>query len=143
MSPGDAEEATVPDVTTKPINEMEATFGGAMRRVRAELGLTGFGVQVIDLPPDFERYPFHDHRDDGQEELFIALRGDGVVELESGERYPLTSDQPVRVGPAERRRVLSGSEGIRMLVVGGTPGSAYEIPEFSRLGSPDPLARAS
>jgi hypothetical protein len=131
----------VPDVTTKRIDEMEATFGGAMRRVRAELGLSGFGVQVIDLPPDFERYPFHDHRDDGQEELFVALRGDGVVELESGERYPLAHDQPVRVGPAERRRVLSGPKGIRMLVVGGTPGSAYEVPDFSRLGAPDPLAR--
>jgi hypothetical protein len=130
----------VPDVTTKPIDEMETTFGGAMRRVRAELGLTGFGVQVVDLPPDFERYPYHDHRDDGQEELYIALRGDRVVELETGERYPLSPDEPVRVGPAESRRVLSGPHGIRMLIVGGTPGSAYEIPEFSRLGSPDPLA---
>jgi mannose-6-phosphate isomerase-like protein (cupin superfamily) len=132
----------VPDVTTKPIDEMETTFGGAMRRMRAELGLTGFGVQVIDLPPDFERYPFHDHDDDGQEELFIALRGDGAVELDSGERYLLSRDQPVRVGPGERRRVLSGPRGIRLLVVGGTPGSAYEAPDFSRLGAPDPLARA-
>jgi mannose-6-phosphate isomerase-like protein (cupin superfamily) len=131
----------MPDVTAKPIDEMETTFAGAMKRVRAELGLTGFGVQVIDLPPNFERYPFHDHTDDGQEELFVALRGDGVVELESGERFPVSAHEPVRVGPNERRRVLSGGEGIRLLVVGGTPGAAYAIPEFSRLGAPDPLAR--
>jgi mannose-6-phosphate isomerase-like protein (cupin superfamily) len=132
----------MPDVTAKPIDEMETTFGGAMRRVRAELGVTGFGVQVIDLPPNFERYPFHDHEDDGQEELFLALRGDGVVELDSGERFAVSADEPVRVGPGERRRVVSGAEGIRLLVVGGTPGSAYAIPEFTRLGAPDPLARS-
>ena len=131
----------MPDVTTKPIDEMESTFAGSMRRVRAELGVRSFGVQTIDLPPDFDRYPFHDHADDGQEELFMALRGEGVVELESGERFRLAADVPVRGGPQERRRVLSGPEGIRILVVGGTPGAAYEAPEFSALGAPDPLRR--
>src|SRR3712207_717485 len=112
----------MPDVTTKPIDEMEATLAGAMRRVRDELGIQSFGVQTVDLPPDFDRYPFHDHTQDGQEELFVALRGDGVVELGSGERFALTPDVPVRVGPGEQRRVLSGPDGIRMLIVGGTPG---------------------
>src|SRR3712207_1325315 len=120
---------------------MESTFRGSMRRVRAELGVRSFGVQTVDLPPGFDRYPFHDHTHDGQEELFMALRGDGFVELESGERFPLSPDVPVRVGPAERRRVLAGPEGIRILIVGGTPGAAYEEPEFSRLGAGDPLQR--
>ena len=132
----------MPDVTTKPIDEMETTFMGAMRRVRAELGVTSFGVQTVDLPPDFDRYPLHDHADDGQEELFVALRGDGVLELGTGERFPLTPDRPVRVGPGEQRRVLSGAAGIRMLIVGGTPGRPYAAPEFSESGAPDPMARA-
>ncbi|HEV2811658.1 MAG TPA: cupin domain-containing protein [Solirubrobacteraceae bacterium] len=130
----------MPDVTTKPFNEMESTFLGAMRRVRAELGLSSFGVQTVDLPPDFDRYPWHDHAEEGQEELFVALRGGGWLEIESGERYELKPDLPVRVGPAERRRVVSGPEGIRMLIVGGTPDRAYSPKEFSQLGAPDPMA---
>ena len=132
----------MPDVTTKPIDEMETLFLGAMRRVRAELGLSSFGVQTVDLPPDFDRYPWHDHAEEGQEELFVALRGSGWLEVESGERYELNPDLPVRVGPAERRRVVSGPEGIRMLIVGGVPGRAYTPKAQTELGAPDPLARA-
>lgn len=45
-----------------------------MRKVRAELGLTSFGVQTVDLPPDSTHHPWHDHAQDGQEEMYIALQ---------------------------------------------------------------------
>ena len=75
----------MPDASSKRIDEMEATFRGSMRKVRAELGLTSFGVQTVDLPPNFDRYPWHDHVADDQEEMYIALEGNGTLELESGE----------------------------------------------------------
>jgi hypothetical protein len=31
---------------------MERAFGGAFIRVRAELGISAFGVQVVELPPN-------------------------------------------------------------------------------------------
>jgi uncharacterized cupin superfamily protein len=43
----------------------------------AELGVESFGMQVLDLPPDFREYPEHDHADDGQEEVYVVLRGSG------------------------------------------------------------------
>jgi hypothetical protein len=119
---------------------MEATFRGSMRKVRAELGVTSFGVQTIDLAPDSSRHPWHDHAADGQEEMYIALEGGGVLELESGERLALERDRAIRVGPAERRRVLAGPDGIRMLIVGGIPGRAYEPWHRTELGAPDPMA---
>jgi uncharacterized cupin superfamily protein len=57
------------DVTVKRLDEFEAVFGGGLRRVRAGLGLTSFGVQVIELPPNFTHYPQHDHTHDEQEEM--------------------------------------------------------------------------
>jgi hypothetical protein len=46
----------------KRLGEMERAFGGALARVRAELGITAFGVQVVDLPPNSgELAPEHDH----------------------------------------------------------------------------------
>ncbi len=45
----------------KKIDEMEAIYGGAFKRARAELGVESFGMQIIDMPPNFENYPEHDH----------------------------------------------------------------------------------
>lgn len=60
----------------KRLSEIERAFGGAMARVRGALGITAFGVQVVDLPPNSGQLaPEHDHRHDGQEELYPELGG--------------------------------------------------------------------
>ena len=118
---------------------MEATYLGGMKKARAELGVESFGMQVIDLPPNFDRYPAHDHSESGQEEVFVVLRGGGKMEI-GAERVALDADHIVRIGPEETRKVVSGPEGIRLLALGGTPGQAYEAPEVTQLGAPDPMA---
>jgi mannose-6-phosphate isomerase-like protein (cupin superfamily) len=124
----------------KRIDEMEAAFGGGFKRARAELGVESFGMQVIDMPPNFDGYPEHDDSEDGQEEVYLALRGGGELEIE-GERFPLDPDHVARVGPGVKRKVWPGDEGIRLLALGGMPGQAYEPPEVTKLGGPDPSAR--
>ena len=57
------------DVTVKGLDEFDAIFGGGMRRVRAGLGVSSFGIQVIELPPNFHMYPDHDHSHDQQPAL--------------------------------------------------------------------------
>jgi hypothetical protein len=123
----------------KKIDEMEAVYGGAFKRVRAELGVESFGIQIIDMPPSFDGYPEHDHSADGQEEVYLALRGGGEIEIE-GERSPLDQDHIARVGPGVKRKVWPGPDGIRLLIVGGVPGGEYVAPEISKLGEPDPMA---
>jgi len=130
----------VGDYAMKQIDEMEATYLGGMKKARAELGVESFGMQVIDLPPNFDRYPAHDHSESGQEEVFVVLRGGGEMEI-GAERVALDADHIVRIGPEETRKVVSGPEGIRLLALGGTPGQAYEAPEVTQLGAPDPMAR--
>jgi mannose-6-phosphate isomerase-like protein (cupin superfamily) len=122
------------DYTAKQIDEMEAAFGGGMKKARAELGVASFGMQVIDLPPNYSDYPEHDHASDGQEEVYSAMRGSGEIDVE-GQRIPLTPDVLVRVGPETKRKIYAGPEGLRMLALGGTPGSAYEASEFSELSA--------
>jgi len=41
----------------------------------------------------------------------------------------------VRVGPATKRKVHSGPQGLRMLVIGGAPGEAYKIVPTTELSS--------
>jgi mannose-6-phosphate isomerase-like protein (cupin superfamily) len=123
----------------KRIDEMEAIYSGGFKRARAELGVEAFGMQVIDLPPDYEHYPEHDHTHDNQEEVFLVLRGGGEIEI-AGERFPFDSERMARVGPETKRKVWPGAEGVRMVVLGGVPGAAYEASEISKLGGPDPAA---
>jgi len=125
--------------TVKRIDEMEAVFGGGFKRARAELGVESFGMQIIDMPPNYEHYPEHDHGEDGQEEVYITLRGNGELEI-AGERHPLDEDHVARVGPGVARKVWPGENGIRVLVLGGKPGEAYEAPDVTKLGEPDPMA---
>lgn len=128
------------EYAVKKIDEMEAVYLGAFKRARAELGVESFGLAVIDLPPDFENYPEHDHAGDGQEEVFMALRGGGEIEIE-GERFPLDPEHMVRVASGTKRKVWPGSEGMRMVIIGAVPGGVYEPPDVSKLGEPDPMAK--
>ncbi len=125
--------------TVKSIDEMEAVFRGAFKRARAELGVESFGMAVIDMPPNYENYPEHDHSHDKQEEVFVALRGGGEIEID-GERFPLDQDHIARVAWESKRKVWPGPGGIRLLALGGSPGELYEAPDLSKLGEPDPMA---
>jgi mannose-6-phosphate isomerase-like protein (cupin superfamily) len=123
----------------KSIDEMEAIYQGAFKRARAELGVESFGMQIIDMPPNFENYPEHDHTHDNQEEVFLVMRGGGEIEIE-GERFPLDPDHIARVSPETKRKLWPGADGIRVVILGGVPGAAYEAPDISKLGEPDPMA---
>ena len=127
------------DYTAKRIDDMEAAFLGGFKRARAELGVESFGMQVMDLPPNFKDFPEHDHAEEGQEEVYLLLSGDATL-IVDGEEVPLDRDTLVRVGPAARRTFVAGAEAPRILALGGVPGAAYEAPEVSKLGAPDPMA---
>jgi mannose-6-phosphate isomerase-like protein (cupin superfamily) len=119
---------------------MEAAFLGTFKRARAELGVEAFGMQVIDLPPKLEQYPEHDHAESGQEEVFVVMSGGGEIEVD-GERVAIDPETIVRVGPEATRKLWPGEQGMRVLALGGVPGAAYEAPDVSKLGEPDPMAR--
>ena len=130
------------DFTVKRIDEMEAVYAGAFIRARASLGASAFGMQVIEMPAGTDRYPEHTHAEDGQEEVYIALRGEGEIEIE-GQRHPLDQETFVRVGPGTERKVWADDGPLRLLIIGGVPGEVYEPPDVTELGAPDPLAAQS
>jgi mannose-6-phosphate isomerase-like protein (cupin superfamily) len=116
----------------KRIDEMETAFGGGMRLARAALGVTSFGMQIEEFPPNFDQYPEHSHSEDGQEEVYLVLRGSADIEID-GERMTLDPETIVRVGPGISRRIFAGPQGARILALGGVPGTAYEAPDFSKI----------
>ena len=81
----------------------------------------------------------HDHSSDGQEEVYATLRGGGEIEID-GERHPIDAGQLVSVMPGTKRKIYPGAEGIRLLIIGGTAGAAYEKLDFTEVGAPDPYS---
>ena len=128
----------MPGHEIKRIDDMEAIAFGSFKRARAELGISSFGLAVMDLPPNNELYPEHDHASDGQEEVYFTLSGTAEIEID-GERHPLDSETMIRVSSGTTRKVWTGDEGIRLVIIGGAPGKLYEAPENSVLGGPDPF----
>ena len=126
----------------RKIDDMEGIYLGSFKLARAELGITSFGMAVMDIPPGYGDYPEHDHSEDGQEEVYMALRGSGEIEID-GERNPLEPGTMVRVSPGTKRKIWPGDDGVRVLAIGAVPGKPYEVPEFTELGTPDPMAQGN
>jgi mannose-6-phosphate isomerase-like protein (cupin superfamily) len=134
-------EVATTDVTMAAIDEMEALHGGVVRRARAELGVSAWGMQVLTLPPDWDGYPLHNHDetafDPNQEEVYIPVSGSATLSADD-QHFDLVPGVMARVGPQQQRRILPGGDGIRMIVLGGKPGT-FEAPAWTELGAPPPM----
>ena len=123
-----AETAHVP-IAGSAIEDLPQLYDGFFKLVRAGLDITAFGVQIMDLPPDYTTSS-HDEAESGQQELYVALRGAG--EIVAGEnRFPLDPEHLVRVDAGVDRVVTSGPDGLRVLCIGGVPGGVYVVPEWT------------
>ena len=99
------------------IDELGEGFG--FRKVRAALGITAFGVNVVVYPPHYEG--FH-HYHDTQDELYFVHSGRARVEVADDERE-LGPGGMVHVESTTPRRLSNvGDEPLVMLVVGGKGG---------------------
>jgi hypothetical protein len=131
----------MPDATIKRVDEMETFYDGMVTRARASLGVTSWGMQLFNFPPGFDGYPNHNHAhgavDPGQEELYLPLAGSATLHLD-GEEHQLEPGVWARVGVNQLRRLVPGPEGLRAIVIGGTPGEAFVPPAWTELGAAPP-----
>ncbi len=128
------------DVTVVAIDEMEGIHEGLLRRARAELGVTAWGMQVLTLPPNWDGYPLHNHSaeayDPNQEEVYVPLEGSATLQVD-GEEFELRPGFMARLGPDQLRRIVPGDNGIRFLALGGAPG-AFRPGAWTELGAEPP-----
>ena len=131
----------MPDATIKRLDEMETFFDGLVVRARASLGVSSWGMQVFNLPPNFDQYPNHHHGkeavDPGQEEVYIPLAGSAVLHL-NGARHALAPGTWARVGVEQLRQIVPGGDGFQYVALGGVPGGAFVPPSWTELGGDPP-----
>ena len=122
------------DVTVKRFEDLDgyqASPGAPKQFLYAGkgLGVTSWGMNILNLPAGYEDYPEHDHTKDGQEEAYVTIKGSATLEAE-GQRIALEPGVLVRVGPTVKRRIVPGAAGVTILALGGTPGKPYELPAW-------------
>jgi len=115
--------------STSRIDDLPQIWDGWGKLVREGLGLSSFGVNVIDVPAS-TRCLDHTEAATGQEELYTALRGQGELligegEDEAAERVAVSSETVTRVAPETRRRFLCVPDCCRLRVVGGVAGQVF------------------
>ena len=121
--------ARLEELEAAPILAPGATDDGRKRfDVRRRLGITSFGIQAFSAPSGVDVVRNHDEivlGEAGQEELYIVLTGAATFELD-GESVEVPSGSFVYVQPTAMRKATAKDDGTTILVVGGTPGKAYE-----------------
>ncbi len=103
------------------LDDVEGELGGISKRLAAAAGAHACGLNWVALPPGEEGAPPHCHS--AEEELFVILDGDGVLELWA----PPQPGEPVQGGPRETHPVRRGH------VVSRPPGT--RIPHSFRAGA--------
>jgi uncharacterized cupin superfamily protein len=103
---------------------------GMWSLARRSLGLTAFGLNVVEIPPG-ERIPEHDETDRDQEEVFVVLSGSPTM-LIDGEEHPVATGTFARLDPQLRRTVVNtGDQTATVLIASAPRTSGYEPMEWA------------
>ena len=92
---------------------------------RRSLGLSAFGLNVVDIEPGGQ-IPEHDETGRDQEEVFLALSGETTIVID-GDEHDLPAGTFARLDPALTRTVVNrGSQPARLLIASAPRTSGYE-----------------
>ncbi|HET9324578.1 MAG TPA: hypothetical protein VFO03_11930 [Gaiellaceae bacterium] len=121
--------ALVDELEPAPLIAPGATDDGRQRfDVRRRFGIASFGTNAYRAPSEVDVIREHDETllgEAGQEELYIVLNGAATFEID-GDAFDAPAGSLVLVQPTAKRKAISKEDGTTILVVGATPGEAYE-----------------
>jgi (S)-ureidoglycine aminohydrolase len=110
-------------LTICSIDDLE--HSGSWALARRSLGLSAFGLNVVDIAPG-DSIPEHDETGRDQEEVFLTLSGTPTLVVD-GESHALAQGTFARLDPAPRRTVRNdGDAPARVLIMSAPRTSGYE-----------------
>ena len=126
------------------LDQMEEIDDGRcpFRPVRFHFGIESFGANAWTAAAKGDRLiNEHDESDDGQEELYVVLRGHATFELD-GERVDAPAGTFVYCETAVKRTAFAEESGTTLLALGGAPGKAFQSQGWEVWAPINPLYQA-
>jgi uncharacterized cupin superfamily protein len=109
-------------------DDLERT--GSWSLVRRSLGISSFGVNLVEIAPG-AAIPEHDETDRDQEELFVVLSGAATLVVD-GVDHPAPAGTFARLDPEPTRTVRNdGAEPAEVLIVSAPRSSGYAPLEWA------------
>ena len=99
---------------------------GNWRLVRRTLGVTAFGVNLVDVPPG-EQIPEHDETDRDQEEVFYVVAGTPTLVID-GEDHVARAGTFARLDPQHSRTVRNDGDELASVLIASAPRSSGYTP---------------
>jgi quercetin dioxygenase-like cupin family protein len=119
----------MPSYTILHMNDFERPFP-KWALARKSLGISSFGMNVVELPPG-ETIPEHTEVESDQEEVFIVLDGTATMVID-GEDHPAPAGTFVRLDPEPRRTVANRSDAPTVVLIVSAPRtSGYKSPDWA------------
>jgi quercetin dioxygenase-like cupin family protein len=101
------------------------------KSIRHHFGITSFGVNAVTKDEGNVLIPEHDELESGQQELYFVHVGEAKATLD-GEEITVRAGSVVHCEPGARRKFESTASPTTLIVIGGTPGKAYEVGPWER-----------
>lgn len=105
-------------------DDLERT--GAWSLVRRSLGLTSFGVNLVEIAPG-TAIPEHDETASDQEEVFLVLGGAAVMVID-GVDHPAPAGTFVRLDPRPQRTVRNDADAPATVLIASAPRTSGYVP---------------
>lgn len=96
------------------------------KSVRHFFGITGFGVNGVTKDAGNVLIPEHDETASGQQEIYFVHAGEVLATID-GEEVRMPAGSVLGIEPEVKRKLESSASPTTLLVIGGTPGKAYEV----------------
>lgn len=115
------------DMTVKKVDELACYEGEHMvpgikfRYAGEGLGVKSLGMNVLEMEPNVDRYPEHNHAKDGEEEVYILLQGSATLKA-GDEEWQLEPGMLVRAGASATRKFVAGPQGAVLVALSNVPG---------------------
>jgi mannose-6-phosphate isomerase-like protein (cupin superfamily) len=113
------------------IGTRDPSFGQGWHSIRHHFGISGFGVNASESEAGAELIEPHDEIAYDQEELFLVVRGRARFTCD-GEQVELGPSDLLYARPEVKRSAVALESPTLVFMVGGTPGSPYEVPDWDR-----------
>jgi (S)-ureidoglycine aminohydrolase len=118
------------DKTFKILRADDFESSGDWLLARRSLGLSAFGLNLVDIQPGGQ-IPEHDETGRDQEEVFVVLSGEATIVID-GDDHDMPEGTFARLDPGLTRTVVNrGSQPVRLLIASAPRTSGYEPMEWA------------